>query len=183
MRIVSAHIVHPVEVNQRLLALERACGGPIMRFLLLMERAEAWAVDDIRTDSSGLPIGVTDERGTAEERLKCMVSLERVLNSPEMEACVRSEPSAHAEVASALIDVMGLLKTGRFVLCLHFLSSLSATFVTHWLAVVDKRASMGDLMAHVLRERLLMLKRANMVRTVFSRDAAAQVIKTLERMK
>lgn len=183
MRAVSAHIVHPVQVNQRLLELERARGAQIMRFVLLMERAEDWPIDDIRTDSSGFPIGLTDYRGTAEQRLNGMLGLERLLNSNEMAECVRADSSSYSDVASALIEVMAQLRTGRFVLCLHFLSTLSAAFVVHWLALVDRRAGMGDLMAHVLRERVLMLKRANMIRAVFSREAAAQVVKTLERMK
>lgn len=183
MRAVSAHIVHPVQVNQRLLELERARGSQIMRFVLLMERAEDWPIDDIRTNSAGVPIGVTDERGTAEQRLSGMLGLERLLNSHEMAECIRSDQSSYAEVASALIDVMAQLRTGRFVLCLHFLSTLSAPFVVHWLALVDRRASLGDIMAHVLRERVLMLKRANMIRAVFSRESAAQVVKTLEKMK
>jgi hypothetical protein len=182
-RAVSAHIVHPVQVNQRLLELERARGAQIMRFVLLMERSEDWPIDDIRTDSAGIPIGVTDERGTAEQRLSGMLGLERLLNSQEMAECIRSDASGYGEVAAALIDVMAQLRTGRFVLCLHFLSTLSPPFVVHWLSLVDQRASMGDLMAHVLRERILMLKRANMIKAVFSREAAAQVVKTLEKIQ
>lgn len=183
MRAVSAHIVHPVQVNRQLLELERARGAQIMRFVLLMERSEDWPIDDIRTNGAGVPIGVTDERGTAEQRMKSMLSLEHVLNSRQMAKVARSDPSESMEVASALIDVMAQLRTGRFVLCLHFLSTLSTEFVTRWLELVDQRAAMGDVMAHVLRERVLMLNRANMIKAVFSRESAAQVVKTLESMK
>lgn len=184
MRPVVARIIHPVFVNQRLMELQRARGTQLMRFVLLMERAETWPVDDIRTDPQGQPMGVNDDRGTAAERLHGLHVLEQVLNSPALAEQLQSpEATASGPVGRALIDVMAFLRTGRFLVCLHHLSTISPEFAHWWLAEVDERAKAGSVMAHVLRSRLLMLKRADMCRAVFSKEAVEQVVRTLERMK
>lgn len=183
MRTVSAHIVHPVQVNQHLLHLERSRGSNLLRFVLLMERGETWAIDDIRTNSDGLPIGLTDDRGTAEQRIGGVTKLEQVLNSQALADCLESDPESYPLVSARLIHVLAHLRTGRFLLCLHHLSNLSAPFVNHLLEQVGQQADVGDVMAHVLRERLIAIRRANMVRAIFSPKAAAQVSMTLERIK
>lgn len=185
MSAVLAHIVHPAELNRRLMDLERRGGAQIMRFTLLMERAEHWAIDDIRTDGNGVPVAVTDERGTAEERLRAVTMLEDLLNSPHFAEYLKNNESSdqYNEADDRLIEVMSMLRTGRFVVSLNYMSTLSPGFVANWLQKVDQRADLGNVLAHVLRERLLLLKRANLVRAVFSREAVAQVIKTLEGMR
>lgn len=182
MAVVVAHIVHPVDINRRLIALEQARGAQIMRFTLLMERAEHWAIDDIRTDGNGLPVAITDERGTAEERVAAVSKFEDLLNSPDFVAYLKNNEDdlRYSDVDDRLIEVMAMLRTGRFVVCLNYMSTLSGAFVANWLGKVDRRADLGNVLAHVLRERLMMLKRANLVRAVFSREALAQVNKTLE---
>lgn len=184
MPAVVAHIVHPADVNRRLLELEHARGAQIMRFTLLMERAEHWAIDDIRTDRDGVPVALTDERGTAEQRMSGVVMFEDFLNSTFFADYLKANESndSYSDVDDRLIEVMALLRTGRFVVCLNYMSTLSAGFVARWLEKVDQRAALGSILAHVLRERLVMLKRANLVRAVFSREAVAQVNKTLERI-
>ncbi|SFF31502.1 type IVB secretion system protein IcmW [Paracidovorax wautersii] len=183
MRPVVVHIVHPVEVNRRLMQLGSRRGAPLSRFVLLMERAEPWAVDDIRMNADDEPVGVDDERGTAEERLVAMRQLERVLNSEAMAKKLQSQSSARGPVGEGLIEVLALLRTGRFLVCLHHLSTVSAPFIGAWLQLVDERARAGDVMAHVLRSRLVMFKKANMISVVFSRESAQQVMKTLEFIK
>lgn len=182
MAAVVAHIVHPVDVNRRLMDLEQTRGAQIMRFTLLMERTEHWAIDDIRTDGNGLPVAITDDRGTAEERMRAVVMFEDLLNSAGFAAYLKSNETdeQYTDVDDRLIEVMALLRTGRFVVCLNYMSTLSGAFVANWLQKVDQRANLGNVLAHVLRERLMMLKRANLVRAVFSREAVAQVNKTLE---
>ena len=96
---------------------------------------------------------------------------------------LRVAGSAKGETGMGLIDVLALLRTGRFLVCLHHISLISESFVSEWLELVLERARSGDVMAHVLRARLTMLKRANMIRTVFSKEAALQVVKCLEGMK
>ena len=185
MAAVEAHIVHPVDVNRRLLAVERQRGVQIMRFALLMERAESWTIDDIRTDSQGFPIAVNDERGTAEERLQGVARLEDALNSEAFRRYLR-EHAHDQEVRDfdeRLIEVMALLRTSRFVVCVEHMSGISSDFVTTWVRKIDKCAREGNVLAHVLRERLRMLKRANLVRAVFSKEAVGQVTQILEGMQ
>lgn len=184
MQAVVAHIIHPADINRRLLEMEQSRGAQIMRFTLLMERAEHWAIDDIRTDRNGVPVAVSDERGTAEQRMNGVVMFEDFLNSPYFSEYVKANEANenYCDVDDRLIEVMALLRTGRFVVCLNYISSLSGGFAAQWLEKVDQRASLGNVLAHVLRERLVMLKRANLIRAVFSREAVAQVNKTLERL-
>jgi hypothetical protein len=179
---VVAHIVNPVDVHRRLMDMERARGAQIMRFTLLMERAENWAIDDIRTDSSGFPVAVTDDRGTAEQRMQGVMLFEDLLNSPEFSDYLKDtqDVAEYTDFDDRLIEVMALLKTSRFVVCLSYMSSISGSFVANWLTKVDKKADVGNVLAHVLRERLVMLKRANLIRAVFSRESVAQVSKSLE---
>lgn len=183
MRAVVAHIVHPAEVNKRLMQLERLRGSSLFRVVLLMEKAEPWAVDDIRMNAQGDPIGVDDERGSGQERLESMQLLERLLNSDAMAEKLRTPGSAKGETGAGLIDVLALLRTGRFLVCLHHISTVSEAFISEWLDVVLEKARSGDVMAHVLRARLTMLKRADMIQTVFSKEAARQVVKCLEGVK
>ena len=149
-----------------------------------MERAEHWAIDDIRTDGNGVPVAVTDERGTAEERLRAVMMLEDLLNSAHFVDYLKDNENndQYSDVDDRLIEVLALLRTGRFVVSLNYMSTLSAGFVANWLGKVDQRADGGNVLAHVLRERLLLLKRANLVRSVFSREAVDQVLKTLQAM-
>lgn len=182
---VVAHILHPVDINRKLMRLEQERGAQVMRFTLLMERAEHWTIDDIRTDGNGLPVAVTDERGSAEDRMRAVAMFEDLLNSPDFAAYLKENQNTleYTDVDERLIEVMSLLRTGRFVVCLNYMSVLSGRFVATWLAKVDQRADLGNVLAHVLRERLLMLKRANLVRAIFSHDAVAQINKTLERIR
>ena len=123
MQTVSVSIVNPVDINRQLIDLERARGGQIVRFALLMERAEGWAIDDIRTDSSGMAIAVNDERGTAEERLLGVMRLQQLINSSEFAEHLKrfgADEEPH-EVDELLIEVMALLKTGRFMVCLTYI--------------------------------------------------------------
>lgn len=181
-RAVTAHIVHPSEVNQLLLRMDSTRGTQVWRFVQIMERAENWAIDEIHTDSEGNPIGVNDDRGTAEERLRGVMRLEEVLNSPAFAVCIR-DMRAGEEVCERLIEVMAMLKASRFIVCLNHLSRLSPQFVSHWLLIIDQKAEQGHALAHVLRERLQMLRRANLVRSIFSYEASKQVLKILEGMK
>ncbi len=182
MAAVVAHIVHPVDIHRRLMDMEQARGVQMMRFTLLMERNEGWAIDDIRTDVNGVPVAITDERGTAEERMRAVVMFEDLLNSAGFATYLKNNEDdtqfSHAD--ERLVEVLAMLRTGRFVVCLNYMSTLSGAFVANWLQKVDQRADMGNVLAHVLRERLLMIRRANLVRAVFSREAVAQVSKILE---
>lgn len=181
MRIV-AHIVSSNLVMKRLMQLERSRGTPLVRFALLMQRSETWALDDIHVDEEGRPIGVSDERGSAEDRIGSLMQLERLMNSDMFAACITKPENATADTGRNLVDVMAYIRTSRFLVCLHHISSLSVEFVNAWFELVDQLAMEGNVMAHVVRSRLIMLRRANMVHTIFSREAASQVMQTLQRM-
>ena len=178
---VLVHIVSPIAINKKLMEMERVRGAQIMRFSLLMERVEDWAIDDIRTDPSGRAVGVNDERGTADERLQSVSLFEDLLNSEAFARHLRS----HADVSECsttdarLMEVMALLKTSRFVVCLNYMSTISGGYVANWLQKIDRQAGEGNVLAHVLRERMVMLQRANLIRAVFSTESVARVVATL----
>ena len=182
---VLVHIVSPIDINKKLMEIERVRGAQIMRFSLLMDRVEHWAIDDIRTDPSGRPVGVNDEMGTAEERLQSVVLFEELLNSASFVRYLRNHEDVTecTSTDSRLMEVMALLKTSRCVVCLNYMSTVSGSYIANWLKKVDQQAGEGNVLAHVLRERLIMLRRANLIRAVFSTDSVARVVATLGVLK
>jgi len=182
---VLVHIVSPVDINKKLMEIERARGAQIMRFALLMERVEDWAIDDIRTDPSGYPVGVNDDMGTAEERLQSVVLFEDLLNSESFVRYLRrhEETIECTSTDLRLIEAMALLRTSRCVVCLNYLSVVAGGYIVNWLKKIDRQAGEGNVLAHVLKERLVMLQRANLIRAVFSIDSVKRVVATLGEIK
>ncbi len=165
--------------------IERVRGAQIMRFSLLMDRVEDWAIDDIRTDPSGRPVGVNDALGTAEERLNSVVLFEDLLNSESFVRylCKHEDVVECTSTDSRLIEVMALLKTSRCVVCLNYMSTVSGGYIANWIKKVDQQADEGNVLAHVVRERLVMLRRANLIHAVFSAKSVERVRATLEILK
>jgi hypothetical protein len=176
-------MIDNVSVNKQILKFQplQAFSGFLLNAASRMETVEKWAFDDLILDSAGDPIGVNDERGTGEERMRVLVKLQSSLQSQQLNAYM-SAGQYTDEVDGPLIHLLSCIKTKRFILVGYWLEKQNAAYLEHLLLRVLHTAHENNY-AHILRSRLDNLNRLNIIQNIFSDESVRQVQAVLNAMK
>lgn len=176
-------ITDDVSVNKQILRLQRLqqFTSRLLSVAVKMESVEKWTFDDLRLNNAGDPIGVNDERGTGEERMRVLRKLENTVNSRYWSQYL-STGQYTDDVDGPLIEVLSKMKTRRFLVTCYHIDRQSREYMLHLLQrMLEKSQTSGE--AHVLRARLEQLNKLNIIQSIFSDESVKQVQRTLAAMK
>jgi len=189
VRLPRVALVSPKDVHQSLMRIDRQQGAQTHQFTLLMENAEPWTIDDIVTDEDGLPTGVSNERGSAEDKMAALERLEDLLNSEtfiEIYRLVIQSPQL-TPLEEDLIELCHMLRTSRFELIVRHLndtvSDLVKDFPERFIRKLHVSGASGNIAAHVLFERIAVLARASQIHAIFSSKATARVQQVIAELR
>lgn len=177
----SVALVSPAEVNKRLLAMQRRRDTQVLQFAILMDRAEGWVIDDIQTDPDGTAIGISNEKGTAAEKIAALERLQEIINTDafvEAFDYVMRQPQIQP-LEEGLYDLCRMVKTSRFLVILEHLNAalraVNQNFPEQFVQRLYVTSQRNSISAHVLFQRIVVLSRLSMIRAVFSEDAAKRI--------
>lgn len=176
-------ITDDVSVNKQILKLQRLkrFSARLLAAAIRMETIEKWTFDDLILGPGGDPIGVNDERGTGEERMRVLVKLQSGINSDHWTRYVNSGKYSDG-IDKPLLEILSLMKTRRFLLACYFIDKSNKQYMRHLLEKV-LHAPADDIPAHVMRNRLRSLNNLNIVQSIVSEESVQRVQEVLAALK